>query len=395
MAGLAVAAIFLLVTHLNASPVLQHPNNRPCVEFTLPIAATAQSAIFDVPQVNNNIEAMAFAVKRDTWSNKFALVKNQTISGTYDISMQLCMPPNGSKKDHLHVATHGVAFDKRYWDSKVDPSQYSYVENAMNAGYSVLTYDRLGTGKSEKPDAYTVVSATLELEMLREISEMARNGDLMKKISSTAIDTEQSFNKIIHVGHSFGSILTSALLATYPAVSDGAVITGYVINKYIDDLKLASFGGEYAPDCDPKLFGDFSSGYFVQNSMATLQSGFFSTFANATAGVGGFAPELLAYAFSIRQPSAVSDWTTPGLLDTAPALQFDGPVQFFLAEFDYVVCGGDCRGAYDESLIKQIYPKATDVDFYIQEGTGHGLTMHKGANKGYQVIYDWLEKNGL
>ena len=399
MAGLIAAAILLLAPHLKAGPVPtdppHYPSNRPCTEFMLPLAVTASSAIYDVMRVDNNIDAMAFAVSRDTWSHEFQVLKNQTISGTYDISVQLCVPPEGSKRDHLQVVTHGYAFEKRYWDSEINPSEYSYVENAMKAGYSVLTYDRLGTGKSPKPDAYTGLSATVELEMLREISEMARSGDLMKHISSADIDTEQSFNKIIHVGHSYGSILTWSLLSTYPEVSDGAVLTSYILNKYVSMLRLASFGIEFAQTTDPELFGDFPSGYFVQNSAATLQSGFFSTFTNETTGVGGFEPELLDYAFSIRQPTGVSDWTTPALLNIGPAPGFTGPVQFMIAEFDYVVCLGDCKGVYDPEMIKELFSNASDVDFFIQQGSGHGLTMHKGANEGYKVSLDWLDSKGL
>lgn len=397
MAGIAVAAILLLAKHLKAGPVPNSPshysgNNRPCTGFILPLEVTAQSAIYDVMRVDNNIDAMAFAVSRDTWDHDFQVLKNHTISGTYDISVQLCVPPGGSKKDHLQVVTHGYAFDKRYWDSEINPSEYSYVENAMNAGYSVLTYDRLGTGKSPKPDAYTGLSATLELEMLREISEMARSGDLVKHIPSG--DIEQKFNKIIHVGHSYGSILTWSLLSTYPDVSDGAVLTSYIFNKYATQLRLASFGVELARTTDPELFSDFPNGYFVQNSAAALQSGFFSTFANKTTGVGGFEPELLDYAFTIRQPTGVSDWTTPSLLNIG-VTDFTGPVQFMIAEFDYVVCLGDCKGVYDEEMIKRLFPNASDVNFHIQEGSGHGLTMHKGANVGYKVSLDWLDANGL
>jgi hypothetical protein len=38
------------------------------------VEATAHSAIYDVPQVNNNIEAMAYAVQRDTWSNQYQIL---------------------------------------------------------------------------------------------------------------------------------------------------------------------------------------------------------------------------------------------------------------------------------------------------------------------------------
>ena len=172
------------------------------------------------------------------------------------------------------------------------------------------------------------------------------------------------------------------------------MITGFVINKYLPRLRLASFGLEYAPDSS-KLFSDFSSGYIVESSISNLQSGFFSTFANETAGVGGFEPELLEYAFSVRQPVTVNDFTTPGLLNLGLAAEFTGPVQYVVAEFDYVVCQGDCRGVYDPTVIESLFPKASNVSFYMQPGTGHGFTMHKGANVGYKATFDWLDANGL
>ena len=36
-----------------------------------------------------------------------------------------------------------------YWTSTYKPDEYNFVQYALDAGYSVLYYDRLGTGKSE------------------------------------------------------------------------------------------------------------------------------------------------------------------------------------------------------------------------------------------------------
>ena len=47
----------------------------------------------------------------------------------------------------------------RYWDIEIDPEDYSYVGSALRHGYSILTYDRLGTGNSTKADAYEVLQA--------------------------------------------------------------------------------------------------------------------------------------------------------------------------------------------------------------------------------------------
>lgn len=37
-------------------------------------------------------------------------------------------------------------------------------------------------------------------------------------------------DKVVHVGHSFGSIVTNALVASHPTLSDGIVLTGFSQN---------------------------------------------------------------------------------------------------------------------------------------------------------------------
>ena len=405
--AVTIIAFYLLSKRLDAGPVPAPSSTRPCVEFQLPVAVTAQNAEYDLIKFDTNRDATAFAVDIDTWSYADytqRLLRNFTVSDTFQISAQLCIPSHGTKKDHLQIATHGLAFDKRYWDATINPSEYSYVEAALAAGYSILTYDRLGTGLSDKPDAYTVVQAPLELEILRKITEMSRDGDLLKHLGSahnkttskSTLDTSGlSFNKVIHVGHSFGSFLTSALLSTYGNISDAAIITGYIPNPHFADLRWTTFGAEYAPLSNPKLFGDRSAGYLAVPTTSALQTGFFSTRANATEGVGGFDDEALDYAFSIAQTIAAAEIPSPSQLNLGPALGFNGFVQFVVAEYDFLVCRGDCSEALTVDQLKLLYPKAQQVDKYVQLGTGHGLTLHKGARSGYEVSLDWLNKNGL
>ena len=410
MAVATLLTLTLLLNRLEAGPVLLPASDRPCVNFMLPVPATAQNAEYDIVQVNDNVNATAFAVDLDTWSFNATsrILRNITVSDTFDISVQLCRPPTGVKKQNLLIATHGAGFDKRYWDPAINPSEYSFVDAALAEGYSILTYDRLGTGSSNKPDAYTIVQAPLQLEILRGITDIARGGELLQYIAGNANTTgttvsntstntssgsETSFDKIIHVGHSFGSILTTGLLATYGNLSDAAVLTGYIPNEHFAELRVTSWGLEYAPQNNMTLFGDRPSGYMVAGTSG-LQTTFFSTQANATTGVGGFDTQVLDYAFSIRQTVTTSEWLQfPVTLAAAP--QFEGPLQFMLAEFDFPVCRGDCRLSFDLASFQNSYPKATDIDIYTQQGTGHALTMHRKANLGYKVTLDWLDKNGL
>jgi pimeloyl-ACP methyl ester carboxylesterase len=200
------------------------------------------------------------------------VLQNITISETYNIAMKMCVG-DGPKKDHLHIATHGGGFDGRYWDIRIDPKQYSYVDNTLDAGYSILTYDRLGTGGSDKPSAYKEVQLPLQVEILREITKLAKNGGFDKYSKG------QSFEKIIHVGHSLGSIVTSGLLAHYGELSDAAVITGFIVSPKLGSAmtsNVLAFNFEYPRENNPILFKEWGSGYLVPGSASGLQSAFFS-----------------------------------------------------------------------------------------------------------------------
>ena len=390
------------IKHAKATPILSGRSNKPCTSFQVPVPITAHNHLYNIIHVDNNIDAVNYAQDLDTWDNpSFAqrIVENITISKTYDIHVQLCVPPNGSRKSYLQLATHGAAFDSRYWDSAVEPESHSYVNAALDAGYSILTYDRLGCGQSSKPDGYTEVQAPAELEILRIVSEMARSGEISSYASksSASYDASVTFDKIIHIGHSYGSAITYALTATYPNISDAAVLTGFLLNKETFQQRTTAFGGQYAPENDPKLFADSSSGYVVPGTPSDIQTGFFSSRVNETTGIGGFEPKLLEYAFSIRQPSAGPEIGSANvlILDLPSAPQYNGPVLFMIGEFDFLMCLGDCQNTYNTTEVNGMYPNAKDVDIYLQPGTGHALPLHNGAQVGFQATFDWLDKNGL
>ncbi|KAK3711998.1 hypothetical protein LTR37_009310 [Vermiconidia calcicola] len=373
MAAAITVAFGLLFQHVHAAAVPRSINQRPCINLTLPVSVTAQNAVYDVVHVDNNIDAAAFAVDSDTYSSPNSterIIKAVPIKDTFNISAQLCVPSHGLKKESLQIATHGGGFDKRYWNVEIKPSEYSYVDACLDAGYSILTYDRLGCGNSDKPDAYTVGQLPLDLEILHGITKMARNGQLLQSAtgSRSKLSTQRRHSTRLYMS-------ATALAAFSPSASSPTT--------------------EYAPQNDPELFGDFTSGYVVPGTKSAVQTGFFSTRRNEAAGVGGFEPELLEYGFAVRQPIAVTQLLSSSQLNLGVADQFMGPVQFMLAEFDFLSCDGDCKGAADPDVLQALYPNAKDIDVYIQKGTGHGLTIHRGADVGYKASLDFLVKNGL
>lgn len=150
--------------------------------------------------------------------------------------------PNSSKKTHLQIATHGGGFDSRSWDVRINPSQHSYVDAALGAGYSILTNDRIGCDQSSKPDAHTDIQLQGQVEILKVLTEKARDGTISRLASnfSKSSSSNVAFDKIIHVGHSMGSIVSYGLLSLYPNVSDAAILTGFLINKEVFSARVTA-----------------------------------------------------------------------------------------------------------------------------------------------------------
>ncbi len=213
----------------------------------------------------------------------------------------------------------------RYWDVEINPEEYSYLNAAINEGYSVLTWDRIGTGKSEKPDAYDIVQLSTETEILAGLTRLARSGKLISSskvlhaISSEAAVHDFRPSKVVHVGHSFGSLLTISMLATYGNLSDGAILTGFVITSQSGKVDVAHFDHDFAREQDPVRFGDYPSGYFVLTTESDLQKLYFRK--------GGFEPELLTYTNTIKQPEAVGLYASGDSYGFPPANEYTGPIQ--------------------------------------------------------------------
>lgn len=202
----------------------------------------------------------------------------------------------------------------------------------MNKGYSVLSYDRLGTGGSEKPDAYDEVQIPVEIEILAGLTKIARSGRLLSssKVPSATNNASAEFDflptKIVHIGHSFGSYINSLMLTNYPDLIDGAIFTGLYPNNIeaTDPLNVLNYNHAFAKERDPVRFAEYGSGYFVLDNEETLQKLFFQ---KATLD-----PALLTYAESIKQPEAVGEYSSEDGNPLAPAPDYKGPLMVSLEQ---------------------------------------------------------------
>ena len=121
----------------------------------------------------------------------------------------------------------------------------------------------------------------------------------------------------------------------------------------------------------------------------------------------------MAYADSIKDTNTVGELVGLPLVIAIPATNYSGPLfvsyngpvwlntllktyQFPNGEYDALVYGGYCPGAYNvEAMKSALYPNAKNVQVQIQPGSDHGLTLHTNATGHIKVIMDYLNDNGL
>jgi len=212
----------------------------------------------------------------------------------------------------------------RAWDVRIRPEEQSYVDAAIEKGYSILTFDRIGTGQSSLPNAYDDVQPNTEIEILAKITTLARSGKLLSaaKIVSSTNTTVLTLNptQIVHVGHSFGSLLIFGLLKKHGNMSDGALLTGFLNSTQLGAVPVATFEHAYAATHDPARFGRFGSGYVVLTTLNTLQKLYFTKKTLDT--------KLLDYTEKIKQPEPVAVYASGAQVFSAENTgSFRGPVQ--------------------------------------------------------------------
>ncbi|KAL8708782.1 MAG: hypothetical protein Q9225_007550, partial [Loekoesia sp. 1 TL-2023] len=216
---------------------------KQCTNLTVPVSILARNGVFNVPALQGNADATTFAQNLTSIRGNFteaALLDYATVSGNYEISAKFCKPDieNGTNPT-VQVLTHGLGFDKTYVDVAVD-----------HYGFCTLSIDRLGEGNSSKADPLSVLQAPAEMSAIYELTMMLRNGTLPT--------VPQAFDKVVHVGHSFGSALSYLLTVMYPAASDGLILTGFSQNGSYLPSTVASWDSKLARLNQPLRFGNVS-----------------------------------------------------------------------------------------------------------------------------------------
>ncbi|CAF9906546.1 MAG: hypothetical protein GOMPHAMPRED_004777 [Gomphillus americanus] len=386
-----------------------------CVNNTVTVNLSANNVNFNIsaPKSQYEVTMMVQFLARQGQNATDRLASGfHSVNGTYTISTQFCRPDNMTGSNPVvQVLTHGVGFDKTYWDLSYDNYNYSYVNQATDTyGYCTLSYDRLGVGNSSKGEPINEIQLNLEVEALNALTSLLRTGSFP--------GVNHTFTTVLHAGHSFGSELTYALVNTYPDASNGIALTGFSTNSsFMSQFTQAAnfananvnqplrFGNYTLADIQSLLFKDITNplfnyiagitslppsqnlpnGYLVASNAAAIQALFFAPpFFDYTG--------LLPLAEETKQAATIGELLTTATL--APTNSFTGPVLVITGDQDTPFCGGNCLATGDPmvpsviSTTQKSFPNVPAGNFlaYVQPNTGHALNFHYNATGAYSVI---------
>ncbi|KAK7937793.1 alpha/beta-hydrolase [Apiospora aurea] len=367
---LSLSCIGLLVTALpdKSHLVTRQPND--CREISIPITVEVPRFLIST-EINDDWDAAALTfnlTRRDFGQATFPLPITGTTAGpvrsTYSVGGTFC--GNGST---TLILTHGILESKLYWQPDFPGSErYDFVKAAVKAGYSVLSYDRIGVGSSSRIDPLTDAQFQVQVAVLNALVEHVRNN------AASPLPA----HKVVLLGHSYGAYLSAAAAASNQSRNsvDAVLLTGFAGGFSHFGPFLAGAGLRVARDRRPRRWGALDPGYLTTADR----------YADAYRRVAAWTHERGSEPFAAGE--------LPSLLATSITYRdITAPVQIVQGRYDVSACGGNCAGQLDE--IRGNLTGARVVETVEDLPAGHNLNLHLIAPKAFGLMFDFLGRQGL
>jgi pimeloyl-ACP methyl ester carboxylesterase len=219
-----------------------------------------------------------------------------------------------------------------------------------------------------------------------------------------------AFEKIIYVGHSYGSIIGNALNSAYPNDADATILTGFSnFFKTIAPSVLALALPLPAELVQPSRYGNLNDpGYWEFTGQSYFDYLFYYP--------GGYDTNFANYDWSTRGTITIGELITV-LFGGVTADDYSNPVMVASGEYDSVFCNNlgldltpllqpNCMQVPLINLLngrnylqgaQEYYPNVPDSDFewYAVPNAGHCWQFHYSAYAAFGVMHNWMASNGF
>jgi pimeloyl-ACP methyl ester carboxylesterase len=317
------------------------------------------------------------------------------VQGQYNIGARYCEPTTvvPSRQQTLQVLIHGITYTRNYWSGLAAPGtksgqdEYSWIVYAAEQGYPTLSIDRLCNGVSSHPNGVTACQNPLEAETIHAVISIARAGQLP--------GVSKTFDKIIVVGHSLGSLVAAVLTEQHPSDADALLLTGFSFHVTLGVSGVIPAFLVPAAIANPAAYGNLDLGYLLLTSASAVQKFFY---------FGQFDPTIAAYDFAHRGTVTVGEAATYPV-GQLPIPGYHGPVFVLDGNEDIPWCStnpvgpilgqpGNCSAGYAQA-VHNFFPAASVFDYSITPDTGHCLNLHLTAQQSYAAAHQFLEQVGF
>lgn len=287
-------------------------------------------------------------------------------------------------QSNLIVAVHGFVNDRNVWDGGIlGPDEDSYARTLANAGYVVMTYDRLGYGQSKINGlgAGFTIDSDVQLQNLRDIIIQIKNG------SNSCSSTKFRFNKIILIGHSGGAAIIESYATLYhdvaaiipmapPSFGVNAEFNNTIINNWV--IPQINNGNDYVTMFPPGPNGisqDCIYFFFDPSNTNPKISNTYCSNKNLMTSPSG--EYITAQAF----------WEKTYML--VPNIEKNLPVLLVLADNDLLF------NEFQNMEINYWRQYCKCNLSILRTETGHMLMFHRSSKDTIEYIIDWLHDNDI
>jgi pimeloyl-ACP methyl ester carboxylesterase len=270
----------------------------------------------------------------------------------------------------LHVLISGATYGSLAWDFPVHPERYSYVRALNRAGVATLNVDRLGIGASSHPDS-SEVNIDSHIFIYHQLISAARAGAF-----------GSSFDKIVIVGHSYGSVIAYGVGNRYPDQVDGVIIAG--LQHEFDPAFLREFWANLHPaNEEGGRFAALDSGYL------TSRPGQRHLYYRSEATD----PEVIALDEATKETFTMPDARTfPPVMAESKGIR--APVLDVIGEYDRWFCAGQSCSGPNSTASRTRGSYADDICFehFVIPGAGHDVNVHHESPQWFAVAAEWTAR---
>ncbi|KAM7219391.1 Alpha/Beta hydrolase protein [Rhypophila decipiens] len=395
MARIPFVVPFLFWAAASTATVLGPPKSK-CSNLSFKLPITHDSLVITSPPDPNNETQNARYVKATLGGAQVEVSGTQVVSGTFTINAIYCRPHPASHRRHpnreaLQILVHGITYNKDMWSGLGLDDQYNWHAAANAEGYHTLAIDRVGHGPGAKtayngqsfPDPLLIVQSDFHVESIFQLINTIRDNTQRNVI-------KKKFDKIIYVGHSYGSFIGAALARLHPSSLNALILTGYSTSINLNTANVLSFVSPATlfPQNPSRFPHSQPKGYQAISTLSARKEVYFS---------GSYDPAIPPLDFAY-----LTDTITTGesatLIRTAsvPVTGYTGPVMIVTGEDDYIFChtvGKTCEEIMQDTLAG-FFPDIEDSNkgYFVPPRTGHCLTLHYSVGETTREVARLLER---